>query len=134
MGAVKPRIRRSPQQNEALIMQALMQANGPLSAYDIARVASHESGVIVPGQVYRTLERLIQQRRVLRIEMLNAYLPRPQSGHLCLICTICHDVSFIEAPQLQACVTQVSAAYRFTPSSGMIETLCHCRACGEPTP
>ncbi|WP_068090166.1 Fur family transcriptional regulator [Novosphingobium rosa] len=112
-------------------MQVLMQANGPLSAYDIARVASHAGGAIVPGQVYRTLERLIEQRRVLRIEMLNAYLTRPLSGHLCLICTICRDVSFIEAPRLQACVSEVSAAYRFTPSTGMIETLCHCRACGD---
>lgn len=123
-------MRRRPGQNDRLIMQALRQASGPLSAYDLARVISGEGEAIMPGQVYRTLERLIEQGLVLRIALLNAYYPRPAvAGDLCLICTACHGVSFVEAPALRACVARVGEAHRFVPSARLVEAFGRCPAC-----
>lgn len=122
--------RRSCRQNDALIMDTLMQANGPLSAYDIARVASRSGRRIMPNQVYRTLTRLIDQGRVVRIDMLGAYLPRPSSGDLCLICAGCRSVVFVKAPRLLAAVARVSAAHHFTLVKGLVETRGQCGHCG----
>lgn len=121
--------RRSCQQNEALVLGTLMQANGPLSAYDIARVASGRGSSIAPGQIYRTLERLIGQGKAVRIDLLNAYLPRPVSGDLCLVCIACHRVAFVEAPRLQASVSRVTMASGFTLVRGVVEALGRCSQC-----
>jgi Fur family zinc uptake transcriptional regulator len=127
-------MRRRPGQNDLLIIQALRQAGRPLSAYHLARVVSGEGDAIMPGQVYRTLERLIEQGLVLRIALLNAYYPRPAAGDLCLICTGCHGVTFVEAPGLQACVARVGEAHRFAPSTRLVEAFGQCPTCSTTRP
>src|SRR3546814_20464842 len=78
--------RRNPEEIEALVMDAIAAADCPLSAYDIADIATRAGSPIIPNQVYRTLARLIDQGRVHRLQSPNAYTDRSGTADSCLIC------------------------------------------------
>jgi Fur family zinc uptake transcriptional regulator len=59
--------------NQSLVMGALSQANGPLSAYTILDEL-REHGFRAPLQVYRALEKVVEFGLVHRLESLNAFV------------------------------------------------------------
>lgn len=121
--------RRNPQEIETVVLGAIMMADTPLSAYDIANVASRRGAPLVPNQVYRTLARLIEQGRVQRIESLNAYLLRSGNADACLICEDCHRVRLFDVPDLRACMGEVADAAGFALEQRVVEVHGHCPDC-----
>ena len=59
--------------NQTLVMGALSQAKGPLSAYTILDEL-RDDGFRAPLQVYRALEKLVELGLVHRLESLNAFV------------------------------------------------------------
>lgn len=59
--------------NQQRVLSTLKQAQAPLSAYNLLNQLRGQ-GFSAPTQVYRALERLIQDGLVHRLESLNAYV------------------------------------------------------------
>jgi Fur family zinc uptake transcriptional regulator len=77
--------------NQALVLEKLGYAEGPLSAYALLDQL-REEGLRAPLQVYRALDRLIQAGLVHRLESLNAFVAcaRPHChGHGMIAFAIC---------------------------------------------
>lgn len=121
--------RRNPEELEALVLEAMASTEAPISAYDIAELATRAGSPVVPNQVYRTLGRLIEQRRVQRIESLNAYLPRRGSADACLICDDCHRVRMFDMPDLRTCMGELAGAAGFALEQRVVEVHGHCPDC-----
>lgn len=115
---------------DALVQGILAAGGGPLSAYDIAGQASQGGQRIVPAQVYRTLARLIRQRRVLRVEMLAAYVLRPASADLCLVCLQCRSVQLIANEALRA-IRADAVGRRFRLAVAPVEAGGLCETCAR---
>ena len=64
---------RSLTKNQALVFEALNDADGPLSAYTILDQL-RENGLRAPLQIYRALEKLLDYGLVHRLESLNAFV------------------------------------------------------------
>ena len=83
--------------NQILVLDALTDAGGPLSAYGILDQL-REHGFRAPLQVYRALEKLVDQGRVHRLESLNAFVAcrhpgcESQEAVIFAICTDCGNV------------------------------------------
>ena len=120
--------RRRRGEIDALVQGILAAGNGPLSAYDIAGRASQGGQPVVPAQVYRTLARLIRQHRVLRVEMLGAYVLRPASADLCLVCLQCRSVQLIENEALRT-IHADAVGRRFRLAVAPVEAGGLCDAC-----
>lgn len=110
-------------------MNAIAAAEIPLSAYDIADIATRAGAPLVPNQVYRTLSRLIEQGRVHRLESLNAYLERQGTADACLICDHCHCVRMFDMPDLRSCMGELAGAAGFALDQRVVEVHGHCPAC-----
>jgi len=128
----RPNVRRRRcAENDALVLGVMSEANGPLSAYDIADRAKVRGARLVPNQVYRTLARLIERKAVLRIETLNAYISRQSQANVCLICKDCHMVEFIDMPELQNTIVQAAPQCHFEAIDGLIEAQGQCFDCRQ---
>lgn len=113
------------------LVHGILAAGGrPLSAYDIAAQASERTARVVPAQVYRTLARLMRQRRALRIEMLGAYVPCPASADLCLVCLECHGVQLI-ADEAVRSIRDHAAGRRFRLTAVPVKAGGLCDACAR---
>jgi len=121
--------RRRCAENDALILDVLREANGPLSAYDIADRVAAKGNRVVPTQVYRTLARLIQQQTVVRIETLNAYIVHQAAANICLVCRDCHMIEFVELPGIRRTIVEAAPTTHFEVLSGLIEAQGQCIDC-----
>lgn len=66
-------VARQLRKNEVFVLDALSSAAGPLSAYTLLdRLRGH--GLRAPLQVYRALEKLIEQGLVHKLESVNAFV------------------------------------------------------------
>lgn len=59
--------------NQALVLDQLSDAGGPLSAYDILDHLRDE-GIKAPLQIYRALDKLLEKGLAHRLESLNAFV------------------------------------------------------------
>ena len=107
--------RRSCNEIETIVIEALTQAGRPQSASDIAAYSRSVGQKLVPAQVYRTLARLIEQERVSRIETLSAFTLKQESADVCLIDASTHKAAWISAPNLVDCLNKLAEASGFTP-------------------
>ena len=114
---------------DSLVLEVLGEANGPLSAYEIAFRASSKGQRIVPNQAYRTLSRLIERKQVLRIETLNAYIARQPSANVCVICKNCHTVEFIDLPGIRRSIVDATPGGHFAIIDGLVEANGRCLDC-----
>lgn len=121
-------VRRRSGEIDALVCAILTGESRPLSVYDIAGQASKDGRRVVPAQVYRTLARLVCQRRVLRVEMLGAYVLRPPLADLCLVCLSCRRVQLIANPALRVIQTDATGR-RFRLAEAPVEAGGLCGAC-----
>ena len=120
--------RRRSGEIDELVCAILAAESRPLSAYDIAGRASQEGRRVVPAQVYRALARLVCRRRVLRIEMLGAYVLRPLSADLCLVCLECRRVQLVENPAVRA-IQADATGRRFRLAAAPVEAGGLCGTC-----
>lgn len=120
--------------NQALVMEALLAADGPLSAYSILKLL-RDHGFSAPPQVYRALDKLVAFGMVHRLESLNAFLAcrNPScSAHTAAafsICDQCGRVSEFSDEKLTAHLESMAHEADFSPSKTTIELRGICARC-----
>lgn len=120
--------------NQALVLDTLTSAQGPLSAYAILD-ALRQDGFRAPLQVYRALEKLVGEGLVHRLESLNAYVAC-RHGHdeahetiAFAICDRCGDVRELEDGGLGDELNRLAAEARFSLRACVVEMRGLCGDC-----
>jgi len=121
--------------NEALVLAALRNHKAPLGAYELlGRLKS--SGIKAPPQIYRALDRLVDQGLVHRLESLNAFIACNQAvanagNHTCTftICSDCNSVAELSDQSMERELKRLERTQNFIISSATIELHGHCQSC-----
>lgn len=121
--------RRTREEIDELVLDCLARSSTPVGAYNIANRLRVDGNPIVPNQVYRTLSRLMEQARVVRLESLSAYVIGREGYDLCLICDDCHSVQFMSDPNAVAQLSNHARALGFKADKTVIEIHGRCPSC-----
>lgn len=120
--------------NQQLVLNALLAAGAPLSAYAI--LERLDGGQIrAPLQVYRALDKLIGFGLVHRIESLNAFIPCEHRGDHPLqpvafaICDRCGQVAEFVEPSVERGLKRWSRGHAFKTERVTVEMRGLCEAC-----
>ena len=120
--------------NQALVFDALEEAETPLTAYNILDRLTGE-GLRAPLQVYRALDKLLDLGMVHRLESLNAFVACSHpgcDGHSTVAFTICENcgkVSEITDEALVASLKSLTMEAGFRPRKTTVEIRGTCHAC-----
>jgi Fur family transcriptional regulator, zinc uptake regulator len=120
--------------NQALVMSALSDADGPLSAYTILDQLRDE-GLRAPLQVYRALDSLVEFGMVHRLESLNAFVPCRHTDSettdmvAFTICESCGKVSEITDGSLDTRIKNLAVKADFKLQKSTVELLGICHDC-----
>lgn len=120
--------------NQALVLGALSDAAGPLSAYTILDRLRGE-GFRAPQQVYRTLNQLVDSGLVHRLESLNAFVACRDpdcDGHdvtAFMICDTCDRVIEVTDEALARRLRKLAGSADFTLGKTTIEASGLCGGC-----
>ena len=120
--------------NQSLVMDALSDAEGPMSAYTILDLL-RDDGLRAPLQVYRALDKLVELGLVHRLESLNAFVAcsHPDcESHDTVAFTICDTCGLVgEAADetLARKLKAVAAKSGFQVRRSTVELRGLCQAC-----
>ena len=125
-------------EKQCLVMNLLLEAKGPLSAYQIL-YDLNDHGFRGPTQVYRVLEKLLELGMVHRIESMNAFVACQQEKcheknkeiNLFTICKICGSVQELLSNGLKNIVKSLSKDNNFLLKSSVLELNGICSKCKE---
>ena len=135
--------RRRGEQHATNILNALLEADRPLGAYDLLD-RLRPTGVAAPPTIYRALEQLIAVGKVHRIASINAFvacrdgaLHHPRDGgaapYRIVAFTICDRCGaadeFVDATLFRVLERGVGQR-KFSPRASAIEIHGRCAACG----
>ena len=116
------------------VFEVLLQFDQPIGAYDMIReLEAKLDRVISPPTVYRTLDFLLEQKFIARIETKNAFVPcaHPDHEHTCVffICETCGHSAEVENEKIEALFEQDAAALGFQIGKRVIEMQGLCATC-----
>ncbi|MDJ0613952.1 MAG: Fur family transcriptional regulator [Rhizobiaceae bacterium] len=122
--------------NQALVMNALSSANGPLSAYTILDEL-REHGFRAPLQVYRALDKLVEFGLVHRLESLNAFVAcrhpscegESKEAVLFTICEKCGNVQELISESVVKSLKGLAEEIEFSLKESVIELRGICTDC-----
>ncbi len=120
--------------NQEMVLGTLAQANGPMSAYAILDEL-REEGFRAPPQVYRALDKLMQNGLVHRLESLNAFVACSHAachntGLVAFaICDQCGLVSEFSDDAVTKSLTNWIAKNQFSNTKATIEIRGNCPQC-----
>ena len=123
---------------QSLVMNLLLEAKGPLSAYQIL-YDLNDHGFRGPTQVYRVLDKLMELGLVHRLESMNAFVACQQEKcheknkeiNLFTICKICGSVQELLSNGLKNIVKSLSKDNNFLLKSAVLELNGVCSKCKE---
>jgi len=123
--------------NQDLVLKTLNAADAPLSAYDILD-RLRADGLRAPLQVYRALEKLIDQGLAHRLESLNAFVccanAARDGGHgtaAFAICSKCGRVDEFSDAAVEKRLAGWAQSHGFVADQTTIELRGRCRDCAE---
>lgn len=116
------------------VLELIWQSHQPLGAYTLMDMLAKVSiRKVAPPTVYRTLDFLLEEGLIHRINSLNAFIGCPSPGekhqsHF-LICQNCKVAVELDNPQLQQSVVDAAAESGFSVASHNIEINGLCPSC-----
>jgi Fur family zinc uptake transcriptional regulator len=122
--------------NRQLVLDALRGAGRPLGAYELLRLLRSE-GLRSPLQVYRALDRLIEEGSVHKIESVSAYAVCTDaecgSGGpvVFAICTRCGQAAEARDPGLGQLLGRLARRQGFRLEASTVELSGLCEACAQ---
>jgi Fur family zinc uptake transcriptional regulator len=133
MSAEQPPLTR----NQNLVLEALSESSGPLSAYGILD-RLRDDGFRAPLQVYRALDKLVEFGLVHRLESLNAFVacrhPENETHESAVftICESCGGVGEIADDGLSGRLRALARGGGFELRKSVVELRGTCRDCNRP--
>ncbi len=119
-----------------LVLRLILEAEGPLTAYQLLDRLKQTRKGAVPPTIYRALDFLLARRLIHKVESLNAFVPciePAQHGHQAqfLICRACGAVTELEDHAVTEALTRATARHEFQPVNALIEVTGICAACAQ---
>jgi Fur family zinc uptake transcriptional regulator len=115
------------------VLELIWSNHESVKAYDLLDTLKSFDPAAKPATIYRTLDFLLEQGLIHRIESLNAFVGCRQPGlrHelLLLICERCHTVDERPAPELMMAAEQEIRAAHFVPHHQSFEIRGLCAEC-----
>jgi Fur family zinc uptake transcriptional regulator len=116
------------------VLGLVLQAERPLTAYQLLDRLKEKRRGAVPPTVYRALDFLLENKLIHKIERLNAFVPCTEAGHHAhsaqfLICRACGTVIELEDTKASHALEQAAQSAGFRPSSMIVEIEGVCQAC-----
>ena len=122
--------------NQALVFEALNQANKPVGAYDLLHQLK-AYGLKAPLQIYRALDSLIELKVVHRLESLNAWTTCCDASHdtapIFVICNDCGDVKEHIDMNFNRSIENISKKSGFIAERPIVEIHGRCCDCSPKT-
>ncbi|HYL47808.1 MAG TPA: Fur family transcriptional regulator [Stellaceae bacterium] len=117
------------------ILGLVLEADGPVTAYQLLdRLKKIRKGA-VPPTIYRALDFLLEHRLIHRLERLNAFIPCAESGHRhvaqFLICRECGSVAEIEDQPAARALAHAAERKGFRARDTVVEIEGTCAACAH---
>lgn len=118
------------------VLGLILQAAGPLTAYQLLdRLREVHKGA-APPTIYRALDFLTQQRLIHKVERLNAFVPCADAGHQhpvqFLICRQCGAVAEMDDRAVATALEHAAERAGFHPRIAIVEIEGTCAACSRP--
>jgi len=118
------------------VLTLILEAEGPITAYQLLDQLKAVRKSAVPPTIYRALDFLIENRLVHRIERLNAFIPCAEAEHehhdvQFLICGRCGTVAEIEDDGVAKALAKAAEKQGFRPSHAMVELDGTCATCAQ---
>ncbi len=120
------------------VLELILQAETPVTAYQLLDQLKPIRKSAVPPTIYRSLEFLLENKLIHKIERLNAFVPCAEADHhhadaQFLICKNCGAVMEIEDHGVSDALAKAAARHGFTPNRAVIEVDGLCAACTART-
>ncbi len=120
-----------------LVLKLTLEAEGPLTAYQLLSRLRATRKNAVPPTVYRALDFLMAQRLIHKIERLNAFVPCTQADHdhhgaQFLICRRCGTVAELEDTAILEALAHAARRAGFQTDTATVELDGTCAACAHP--
>jgi Fur family zinc uptake transcriptional regulator len=116
-----------------LVLRLLLEADGPVTAYQLLDRLRETRKAAVPPTIYRALNFLIEQRLIHKVERLNAFVPCVEAGRehsvQFLICRQCGTVAEIEDSATSQALENAAERQGFHPRDTVVEIEGTCAAC-----
>jgi Fur family transcriptional regulator, zinc uptake regulator len=115
------------------VLGLILEAPNPLTAYQLLDRLRETRGRAVPPTVYRSLDFLVGQRLIHKLERLSAFVPCIETGHehqaQFLICSECGTVAEIDDQAAASALEDAAEREGFHPRHTVIEIEGTCAAC-----
>jgi len=115
----------------------ILEAEGPLTAYQLLDRLKETHKGAVPPTIYRALDFLMEQRLIHKVERLNAFIPCAETGHQhpvqFLICRECGRVAEIDDRTSTKALEHAAEREGFHLRNAVVEIEGTCAACFHPS-
>jgi Fur family transcriptional regulator, zinc uptake regulator len=118
------------------VLALILEAEGPLTAYQLLDRLKQTRKGAVPPTIYRALDFLLARRLIHKVESLNAFVPCIEPAHdghqaQFLICRSCGAVTELEDDEIARALARAAARQGFRPATALIEVSGECAACAQ---
>lgn len=125
-------LRRQPFALDGLVYALIAQSGTALTAYEMVAALRKHCHQVAPQQVYRIIRRLEAERRIRRIESIQAYCTRDLAAtqSALLVCDECHKAE--AAPGIdEADLHRIGQESGFDVQHSIIEAVGRCPECRD---
>ncbi len=117
------------------ILELVWEQHQPVKAYDLLARLREERAGAAPPTVYRTLDFLLQQGLIHRVESLNAYIGCGEPGHRhpvqLLVCRGCSAVAELADEEIARLLQRKAGALGFQADTAVVELEGVCPQCSR---
>lgn len=115
------------------VLELVIEAGGPVKAYDLLDQLKLEQPNAAPPTVYRALDFLLENHFIHRLETLNAFVSCEHPLHWhdgqFLICNECGEVTELPDKQVASRLSKMVHAIGFEPAHQVLEIYGRCANC-----
>lgn len=130
-GKRNPKKRRTPAKIDEVVWSILAESESPIGAYDIVRQTDERGNSMVPAQVYRCLDRLMNQGSVLKIASRKHYYLTTITNPLHLLCTQCGSHGAVDLGMIPSKIATLCDLASFHLRCMHLEASGLCRHCNS---
>lgn len=117
------------------VLELVLDADGPVKAYDLLDRLRAEQPGAAPPTVYRALDFLLENHFIHRLESLNSFVscyhPRSRHHGQFLICERCGNVLELAGVELADELERAARAAGFEPRRQVLEVYGRCHDCAR---